>query len=488
MSIEDKFSEEEKGQIIAEVDRERIDKFLLNRDDDIDGFNKGCYKQYLGYGHDDPMPFDDFVASDEFTDMIWDGEIKVGDWRTMDFVEKYLTSRYVNVNSDPSSPLRPKEEIVAELKSIVGDQYIKYEKMNMILDADKAKDLDEIERFAEIDIDNYIILGRLGEGAYKKAYIAKDLQRDMEVVLLQIDPSSHGFKLYAQIHHGLNEDQIKQKILEDEFSASKIAFLLENTKNIAYMESPRQGTVEGKRAFFIPTRRYTRTLADVMKKGKIEANTAIRLYHQIASALANCFDAGIVHKDLKPDNIGITERGNILLTDFGCAGMFSEGSDARYQYPLELRPPELAYGDEHWKEKGVKLQSELFTPAANIWTLGMIFYHMITGESVIERPNPRAKTDTPEYHAQNEAIYEQIRNIDEEDPRFAPKMNFWHINFVLLGYKWNTWPGFTESTRKARAIERLYNIDYDAACILSGCLEMDPKIREGKSDFQSKYY
>ena len=58
----------------------------------------------------------------------------------------------------------------------------------------------------------------------------------------------------------------------------------------------------------------------------------------------------IVHKDLKPDNIGIDKNDDILLSDFGCTSMFSESSDCRYQYPLQLRPPELAYDEEYWKK------------------------------------------------------------------------------------------------------------------------------------------
>lgn len=262
-------------------------------------------------------------------------------------------------------------------------------------------------------VDDYNIIKQIGSGAIKKAYLAENRYTGEEIVLLQISPNSKGFEYYRQIHPHLDERKIEQRIFEDEFSATKIINRVDDLTHIALMMQPLRGSTQGKEMFFIPTKKYEKTLEDALQDGEVDREKAIQYIHQICYALHNCHEAGIVHKDLKPDNIGITSKGNVLVSDFGCVSMFSEGSDSRYQYPLNLRPPELAFGEEHWKKQGIEWQSDLFTPEANAWTAGTIFYRMVTGKDLFPRPEKRAKIGTPEYHQQNERAYESIRAFNE---------------------------------------------------------------------------
>ncbi len=323
--------------------------------------------------------------------------------------------------------------------------------MRKILDCMKEEDtketrtpLSEMIEVASVKIPNYHIMKRIGEGAIKKVYLARNIHSGDESVLLMIDPSSKGFTHYANIHRGMTQEQLARKIYEQEFSSVKLRNL-DDSRFIANIAPPIKGkSAKGEEVYILETRKYERTLEEKLQKERPNDKTLFKYVEQIATALSNCHSAGIVHKDLKPDNIGITSNDNIVLTDFGCTSIFSEG-DTRYQYPLLLRPPELAHPDEYWREKGIQSQSELFTPEANVWTLGAMVYWMFTGKHLFSFPGERAPAGTPEYHAQCEAAYEQIKNF--------PKI-------------------------REKVIEDAWKEHKQAGKIVKICLQMNPKMRK----------
>lgn len=286
----------------------------------------------------------------------------------------------------------------------------------------------EIVELASIHVDNYVVLKKLGSGAIKTAFLARNRHSNDEVVLLQIkdssiDPASKGYKHYRITHPHMSAAQMKEKILEAEFSVTKLNKLMDK-RYIALMSPPIEGRVMGKDHFFIQTLgRYEKTLEDAVQKGEVTPEKAVKYFYQLCYALNNCHKGyfedneqkNIVHKDLKPDNMGIATDDNLLLSDFGCTSMFSQGADCRYQYPLKLRPPELAYSDAHWKEKGVEFQSDLFTPEANVWSAGAIFYRMLMGKDLIKMKGERAEIGTARYHEQNEEVYKEIHAFGENE-------------------------------------------------------------------------
>ncbi|MBI2146927.1 protein kinase [Candidatus Woesearchaeota archaeon] len=362
------------------------------------------------------------------------------------FLEMYLDSGYAIQDSTHG----PRGGITAELKGLIARKDIDYKKLKHITTAGKTKKLDELIECASITIPNYLPLKRLGTGAIKTAYLARNIHSGDESALLMIDPTSKGFAHYENIFRQQLEKQgvhmtdgefrewTLQKMYTAEFSGVRLRNL-EDPRYIALISPPIVGKDKhGNDVYFLETKPYDHTLEDELKNGPLPKDKALKYTYQLALALQNCHAAGIVHKDLKPDNIGITKEGNIVLSDFGCVSVFSTAGDTRYQYPLILRPPELAHPDEYWEEHGVQLQSDLFTPEANVWTFGMILYRMATGKNLIEGPEQRAKHGTEEYHQQNERAYRQIHDFQaiqekiEEMMSPSDKINEYTMSKALL--------------------------------------------------------
>lgn len=121
------------------------------------------------------------------------------------------------------------------------------------------------------------------------------------------------------------------------------------------------------------------TLADRLARGTLPSDEAVRLCRDLLDALEAAHRRGVVHRDIKPNNI-ILFDGRAILTDFGIAKSLSDpatGLTAPGQPvgTLEYMPPEQAAGGE-------------VTPRADLYALAMVVYEAITGRhwSILDRP------------------------------------------------------------------------------------------------------
>ena len=113
------------------------------------------------------------------------------------------------------------------------------------------------------------------------------------------------------------------------------------------------------------------TLKDrLVKRGPLPARTAAAVALQIAEALKAAHASDVVHRDIKPHNILITESGDIKVTDFGIARAASSSTMTKTGSILgtaHYLSPEQAMG-------------EPVRPQSDLYSLGVVLYELLTGE------------------------------------------------------------------------------------------------------------
>jgi hypothetical protein len=105
----------------------------------------------------------------------------------------------------------------------------------------------------------------------------------------------------------------------------------------------------------------------------IDPTTAVRVVRQIASALAHAHERGVVHRDVKPSNILIDQRGNAYLADFGVATFVDEDTRHRIAGTPRFMAPE-------------QRRAERVGPAADQYSLGRTLLEMLAGGAVTTDP------------------------------------------------------------------------------------------------------
>ncbi len=125
------------------------------------------------------------------------------------------------------------------------------------------------------------------------------------------------------------------------------------------------------------------TLRHAIDEGAIEPKEALSLVPRICEALQYAHDQGIVHRDIKPDNILLDRQGALKIADFGLAKLVGTAAEPR------ITRTEQVMGTPHYMAP-----EQIEAPAhvdhrADIYALGVVFYEMLTGELPVGRfPRP----------------------------------------------------------------------------------------------------
>ncbi len=108
----------------------------------------------------------------------------------------------------------------------------------------------------------------------------------------------------------------------------------------------------------------------IEKRGVIDWNEALFFTIQILRALQHAHDKGIVHRDVKPQNIMLLENGTIKVADFGIA---------RFSHSETRTVTEKALGSVHYMSPE-QAKGELTDEKADIYSVGVVLYEMLTGK------------------------------------------------------------------------------------------------------------
>jgi predicted Ser/Thr protein kinase len=128
------------------------------------------------------------------------------------------------------------------------------------------------------------------------------------------------------------------------------------------------------------------TLRQLVEGGELQPAEALAIVPQICDALQFAHDEGVVHRDVKPDNILLDSKGRVKVADFGLAKLLD-----RAPADISLTGTNQVMGTPHYMAPEQMQGSHDVDHRADIYSLGVVFYEMLTGQLPIGRFEPPSK-------------------------------------------------------------------------------------------------
>ena len=221
--------------------------------------------------------------------------------------------------------------------------------------------------------DRYTLVELLGDGGMAEVYLAHDNSLDRRVALKVMR------ERYA------DDEEFVERFRREALNAASL-----NHPGIVQVYD-RGRTEDG--AFYMAMEYVPGgTLKERMKaEGTLDPREAADLASQVAEALAVAHDRGIVHRDVKPQNVLLASSGEAKVSDFGIARAASSETMTQANAVLGT----LAYMSPE------QVRGERVGPASDLYSLGVLLYEMLTGELPYRGEDPIATA---------------MKRLDEEPP------------------------------------------------------------------------
>jgi serine/threonine-protein kinase len=125
------------------------------------------------------------------------------------------------------------------------------------------------------------------------------------------------------------------------------------------------------------------TIADMLRDGPLSVEQAVELAAQVAEGLAAAHAAGLVHRDLKAENVVVTAEGRAKILDFGLVKPLDPGADSTMTEHGAILGTYRAMAPEQAEGAEVDARADLFS-------LGVLLYEMLAGRSPFQGATPVA--------------------------------------------------------------------------------------------------
>lgn len=206
-------------------------------------------------------------------------------------------------------------------------------------------------------VGDYVLIGYIGSGAAGHVYrVEHAVTRRVEAmkILVNDSPDSHRqaqrFLREAKIQAGLDHPNITT-VLNAFWVGADLAIVMEYVKG----ESLRQ----------------------IIDRGPVPLDAAYSYARQILSALAYAHQKGVIHRDVSPSNILVTDEGRVKLTDFGLA---------KEPGGLHLTQTGLMVGSLHYCSPE-QIRSAPVDPRSDVYSAGAVLYELFSGRKVFDAPS-----------------------------------------------------------------------------------------------------
>ena len=258
-------------------------------------------------------------------------------------------------------------------------------------------------------ISHYKILEKLGGGGMGVVYKAEDtkLKRMVALKFLPLEL--------------IRDEEAKQRFIHEAQAASAL-----DHSNICTIHEI--GETESGQMFIAMAYYEGETLKKKIERGALPVDEAFDLALQIASGLSKAHEKGIIHRDIKPANVMVTKDGVAKIVDFGlakAAGRTVLTKDNTTLGTVAYISPEQAQG-------------EAMDHRTDIWSFGVVFYEMITGQlpfrgehelaivySILnEQPEPLARDKT--------GVSDELQRLVDKALCKDPNKRYQHIDDLIV--------------------------------------------------------
>jgi tetratricopeptide (TPR) repeat protein/tRNA A-37 threonylcarbamoyl transferase component Bud32 len=206
----------------------------------------------------------------------------------------------------------------------------------------------------------YEIVSKLGGGGMGVVYKARDTKLGRSVALKFLPPQwSH-------------DENAKQRFMREAQAASAT-----NHRNICIIHNIEE-TDDG-RLFIVMAYYEGETLKQRLERGPLPVLEAIEIASEIAEGLAKAHAQGVVHRDVKPGNLIVTDDG-VKILDFGLA---------KFADALQLTVPGSTIGTLAYMSPE-QARGEEADAKSDVWALGIVMYEMLTGSVPFHGAYPEA--------------------------------------------------------------------------------------------------
>ena len=197
----------------------------------------------------------------------------------------------------------------------------------------------------------YEIIRTIGQGGMADVYLARDtiLNREVAIKILRGE---------------LNDDAVSLLRFKREAAA------ISNLSHPNIVEIYDVGEENGRQYIVMEYVRGKTLKKLISERGALYKEEAVSIMKQLISAVAAACQQGIIHRDIKPQNVLIKDDGTVKITDFGIA---------LAQDAIQLTQQDSVMGSVHYLAPELA-RGETATPQSDIYSLGIVFYELLTGE------------------------------------------------------------------------------------------------------------
>jgi len=251
--------------------------------------------------------------------------------------------------------------------------------------------------------DRYYVVRELGSGAMATVYLVRDSRDGAHVALKLLDPRLGG---------SIAEERFRREV--------RVVSSLEHPSILPLHESGRWQDTLYYTMPFVDGVSLRRRIDD---GGPLPIGEALRLTTEIADALHHAHQRGVVHRDVKPDNVLLRE-GHAIVADFGVARAISTvvdstvitGAGLAIGTPAYMSPEQLSGGT-------VDHRSDLYS-------LGCVLYEMLAGERTLSEKGVRQimqrrlRGSLPDVRSRRSDVPEEVADVVRRALATAPEQRF----------------------------------------------------------------